>query len=182
MNKSLALIELKTTPIGLLVADEMLKSSNVSLVMANPVCPGKYIVIVSGDVGAVENAIKAGISVGGSFVVNSHMLHNIDNEILPALSGTVEVKQLKAVGIIETMSAISSINIGDVALKASNITLLEIRMARGLGGKAFIVFTGEISAVRAASENCLEELKETGDLVSNVVISAPHKDLIKALY
>ena len=38
----------------------------------------------------------------------------------------------------------------DEAVKTAQITLIEVRLARALGGKAFALFTGEVSAVRAA--------------------------------
>ena len=182
MKKSLGLVELKSTPIGILTVDEMLKAANVELVSANPICPGKYIILVSGNVGAVKSSVKAGVMTGSSFVVHDHVITNISEDVIPALSGTVEVPQLKALGILETMSALSAIRAGDIAIKAANITLMEIRMARGLGGKGFIVMSGEVSSVKSAIQSCLNELQESGDIVSTAVIPAPHKDTLKALY
>lgn len=69
MKKSIGLVELKSIPIGIEVADMMLKTANVELVLANPICPGKYVIIVSGNVGSVENAIKAGKDEAGIFLI-----------------------------------------------------------------------------------------------------------------
>ena len=49
MKKAIGLVELKSTPIGIQTADEMVKAANVELVLANPVCPGKYMIVVSGE-------------------------------------------------------------------------------------------------------------------------------------
>jgi microcompartment protein CcmL/EutN len=59
--------------------------------------------------------------------------------------------------------------------------MIEIRIARGLGGKGFLVFTGEVSSVRSAVKACATIMGETGDITSHCVIPAPHKDLVKQL-
>ena len=48
----------KSTPIGIQTADEMVKAANVELVLANPVCPGKYMIVVSGDVVQLKILLK----------------------------------------------------------------------------------------------------------------------------
>ena len=67
----------------------------------------------------------------------------------------------------------------DVVAKAAKVQLLEIRIARGLGGKGFLVFTGEVSSVRSAVKACANALGETGEITSHCVIASPHKDLVK---
>ena len=49
MKRAIGLVELKSIPAGIQTADEMLKAAEVELIMANPVCPGKYVIIVSGE-------------------------------------------------------------------------------------------------------------------------------------
>lgn len=39
---------------------------------------------------------------------------------------------------------------------------MEIRIARGLGGKGFVILTGEVSAVRSAVKAAMNQLEETG--------------------
>ena len=52
-----------------------------------------------------------------------------------------EVEKIAAIGVIETISALSAVNAADVAAKAAKVDMLEVRIARGLGGKGFLVFT-----------------------------------------
>ena len=47
MKKAIGLVEIKSIPIGIETADEMLKAANVELIMANPICPGKYMILIS---------------------------------------------------------------------------------------------------------------------------------------
>ena len=65
--------------------------------------------------------------------------------------------------------------------KAARVTLLDIRLARGLGGKGEVFFTGELGQVEAAKKAAEERLASDGNLVSSVVIARPHKDLWPAL-
>ena len=70
-------------------------------------------------------------------------------------------------------------NAADIAAKASKVNMLEIRIARGLGGKGFLVFTGEVSSVRSAVKAVANMMGETGEITSHCVLPAPHRDLVK---
>ena len=50
MGTSIGLLELKSIPIGIETANEMIKAATVQLLTATPTCPGKYIIIISGNV------------------------------------------------------------------------------------------------------------------------------------
>ncbi len=69
----------------------------------------------------------------------------------------------------------------DIAAKAANVRLMEIRLARGLGGKGFLVFTGEVSSVKSALKAVESEMQDSGEITSACVIASPHPDLIEKL-
>ena len=181
MKKAIGLLEFKSIAKGMEATDEMLTSADVELLLAAPICPGKYISIVTGNVGAVKNAVEVGKRVGDIFTVEEHFIPNVSEKVFPAITATTNLDKIGSLGIIETISAVTSILVGDIAVKASNVELLEIRIARGLGGKGFTVFTGEVSAVKSAVKACENNLKETGGIVSAVVIASPTKDFIAKL-
>ena len=147
MKKAIGLVELKSTPIGIQTADEMVKAANVELVLANPVCPGKYMIVVSGDVGAVKNSVERG----------------------------------KSIVAIETISALTILKAAYIAVKASNVQLIEVRIAKGLGGKGFLIMTGEISSVKSAIKSCENELAKLGEITSTSIIASPHKSLLEKI-
>lgn len=175
-------MEFKSIPVGIEATDEMLKSGNVELLMASPLCPGKYVSIIGGDVGAVEASIKHGSKIGGIHMLEAYVIPNIHEKVFPAMLGAGEIGDVKSLGIVETINAISSIQIADVCVKASNVELLEIRIARGLGGKGFVLITGEISSVKTAIETAKSELADGGLITSYSVIASPHKDIKKILF
>lgn len=59
MQKAIGMIEFKTVASGITAADQMVKTSEVEVLEAQVVCPGKYIALISGDLSAVKAAIEA---------------------------------------------------------------------------------------------------------------------------
>lgn len=57
MSKAIGMIEFKTTATGVTAADAMVKTSDVEIVEAQTVCPGKYIAIITGDLSAVKRLL-----------------------------------------------------------------------------------------------------------------------------
>lgn len=182
MKKAIGLLEFKSIAKGMQVTDEVLKSSNVELVMANPICPGKYVAMVTGDVGAVNNAVAVGMQLGGVFQIEAFAIPNVHPDVFPALSGCVELGSTDAIGVIETMSALSSVLAADTAVKASNVQIVEIRLARGLGGKGFTILAGDLSAVRRAVKACEDKHNATGDILCATVIPTPTPSLLEKLF
>lgn len=165
MGKSIGLLELKSIPVGIETADAVLKAANVELLTATPTCPGKYVIIICGAVGAVKSAMESGRQTAGIYLVGHHTINNVHASI----------------GVIETMTALTAVEAGDYAAKAANVRLMEIRIARGLGGNGFVILTGEVSAVRSAVKAAMNQLEETGDITSSSVIASPHPGLIDKL-
>lgn len=181
MKKSIGLLEFKSIAKGIEVTDEVLKVANVELIFANPICPGKYVSMISGEVSGIQHAMKTAENLGDIFQIEAMTLSNIHPDVLKALSGTCEVGNVQALGIIETMSAVSSISIADTAIKASNIQLIEVRIARGLGGKGFTIFSGEISSVNRALDACKNKYRSTGEILCASMVSSPNKALLASL-
>ncbi len=181
MSKALGLVEFKTIPVAVQATDEMLKAAEVELIMASPICPGKYISLISGEVANVETAVKRAVAVGDLFVLADHVIANISEAVLPALCGSTMISKLESLGVIETIAAVHAVKVGDLVAKASNIQLIEIRLARGLGGKGEVFFTGQLGEVEAAAKACLERLGDEGGIVSSAVIARPHPSLLEAI-
>ena len=86
-----------------------------------------------------------------------------------------------AVGVMETFSLASSISAADTAVKAADVELIEVRLGRGMGGKSFVIVTGEVAAVEAAVQAAEGSEQTQGLISSSVVIPSPHMDIIRAL-
>ncbi len=179
--RALGILETNVLAKGLLSADAMAKAAEVKLLVSTPVCPGKYLIIVRGTVASVKSSLDAGEILAGEALVGSVLIPNVHSEVFPAIMGTSDVEEVDALGMIETYSAPSAIMAADEAVKTAKITLIEIRLSRAIGGKAFTIFTGEVGAVKAAISAGVNRVKDQGLVLSTALIPSPHKDLIKAI-
>lgn len=178
---AIGVVETLSIPLGILAGDQMLKTAAVSLVSAQTVCAGKYIVVVSGEVAAVNSAVKAGVESAAHGLVDSLIIPNVDLRVIRAMSGACDVQNVQAVGVVETFSLACAIQVADAAVKAADVELIEIRLGRGLGGKSFVILTGDVAAVNAAVSAGEHAENTDGLIVSSVVIPSPHQDMIHAL-
>jgi microcompartment protein CcmL/EutN len=89
--------------------------------------------------------------------------------------------ELSALGVLETFSMCAALRAADEAVKSADVRLLEIRLGRGLAGKAFVLLTGEVSAVRAAASAALATIEEQALVLATTVIPSPHPALLEKL-
>ncbi|MEG6521008.1 BMC domain-containing protein [Desulfotomaculum sp. 1211_IL3151] len=178
---AIGMVEFNSIAKGIEAADFMVKAAQVELVTCNTVCPGKYIVLVSGDVAAVQSSVEVGIERGNESVVDDFILPNVHPAVFPAINCTSGVTALQALGIIEAFSIAAIIVAADAAAKAAAVDLIEVRTGMGIGGKSFVTMTGDVAAVKAAVEAGAELIKEKGLLVNQVVIPSPSRRLHTAI-
>ena len=175
---ALGMIEVQSIPLGVNAGDAMLKAATVQLVTAQPVCAGKYIVIVTGEVSAVSESVAAGKAEAGQRLIDSH----VHEQVPRAINACNEIGEVAAIGVMEAYSLCAAVVAADAAVKAADIHLMDVRLGRGLGGKSFITMTGDVAAVRAAI-HAAEGMPEVKGLLSeSVVIPHPHPDIVKSLY
>lgn len=176
MSKALAMIEYLTVSTGITAADLMVKTAKVELIEAHVVCPGKYIALIQGELSAVKAAVDASKARFPEKLVDSFVLGNPDDSIFPAIYGATEVTNPAALGIFETYSAASIIVAADIASKTSKVQLVELRIAKGMCGKSYMLITGEVAAVQAAIDTVKERLKESSMYLDSSVIANPDKE------
>ena len=181
MKNSIGLIEMTSIAAGYQVTDAMLKAADVSLLLSRSICSGKYMVMVSGDVAAVQAAVDAGNHCGKFSIVDCFVIPNLHETVFPAISGSSKVEVLEALGIIESFSVASLIEGADAAVKAANVSLIEIRLAMALGGKAYVTLTGSVADVDAAVAAGAMVVGQKGMLVNKVVIPRPRPELLNEL-
>ncbi len=180
-RNSIGLIELGSIAAGFEVCDAMLKAAGVELLLARSICSGKYMILVAGDVAAVQASVDAGCQAGDFSVIATFVIPRVHESIFPAISGTTKVEALEALGIIESFSVASLIEGADAAAKAAKVKLLEIRLAMALGGKAFVTLTGSVAAVRSAVDAGAAVISAQGLLTNKVVIPQPRPELLSEL-
>ena len=177
MEPAIGLVETNSIAAGIEAGDAMMKKAPVELLEARPVCPGKYIVLIGGLTDPVYESLQAGIKTGADTVVDQLFLPNVHRSIFPALATATPPGKGEALGIIETVTVATCIVAADAAAKAANVSLLELRLANGLGGKSFVLIEGEVSEVEAAVEAGVKFPEQEGLLVRQVIISRLHEEM-----
>ena len=82
MGKAIGMVEFQTVSAGMNGADTMIKTAEVEVVECATVCPGKYIVIISGELSAVKASVDAAKAKFTSKVI----------DLIPASSPSSESK------------------------------------------------------------------------------------------
>ena len=178
---ALAVVELSSVARGVVVADAMVKKAPVELVFARPVSSGKFVVLVSGAVADVDEAVACAIETAQAALVDRLMLPQAAEGLVAALRRQApSVGGADAVGIFETFSIASTVHAADAAAKAAAVEIAELRLADGLGGKAYFIVAGAQADVEAAWF-AAEHATPTGMLLGRELIPRPHEDLLKHL-
>lgn len=175
---AIALIEYKSIARGITCTDAMVKKAPVTILESCAISPGKYMSLVCGEVANVEEALKAGIEKAGDLIVNHLFLPQVHESILPALAGSALHYPVASLGILETFSVASCLVAADIAAKTARVQFIKIRLANGLGGKAYFVISGEQSDLEVALERAAAHVRQEGLLTAVELIQNPHPDLI----
>ena len=178
---ALGMVELNSVAAGVEAGDSMLKVAAVRLTVAQPVCPGKFILMVRGDVAAVKSSVETGEIAGGENLIDSLVIPNVHPQVFEAVTGATEVPESGSIGVFETFSLASCIYAADAMVKSADISLVEIRLGRGLGGKSYVTLTGDVSAVSEAIRVGKSAPQCQGMIARTAVIPAPHKSIWEAL-
>lgn len=180
MNKALGMIEFKTVASGITATDLMLKTANIEVVQANPVCPGKYLATIAGEISAVKAAIEAAEAFNSAMLIDKFILGNPHESVQPAICGTLPINDKGAIGILETFTAASAVVAADTAVKTALVELVEIRLAKGMCGKSYIILTGSVASVTAAVEKAKNGV-EDGMFLDSSVIAGPDERLWESI-
>ena len=87
----------------------------------------------------------------------------------------VDVIGNQALGMIETLGLVCSIEAADAMSKASNVDLLSKRAIGG--GYITVMVRGDVGAVRTALGAGRNAASKIGEVISTRIIPGPHSDL-----
>lgn len=181
MGKAIGMVEFVTVSAGMRGADTMIKTAEVEIIESATVCPGKYMVIISGELSAVKASVEAAKLQNPEKVIDSFTLGNPHESIFPAIYAASPPEDVEALGVMESFSAASAIVAADVAAKTALVELIELRLARGMCGKSYLLLTGTVSAVTAAIERAEQETNSRGMFLDSSVIPRPDAKLWQSI-
>ena len=176
MHPAIAILEFASIAVGIEAGDAMVKRAPLGVIQSGTVQPGKYLVLVAGDVASVDEALAAGHEVGGDAIVDRVFLPDVHPDVVAAMQGDRTFGDGESLGIIETATVAAVIESADAAVKGATVTVAQIEMADGLGGKGYVLLGGVLSEVEAAVDAGVAALSPA-QLVASVVISQLHDEM-----
>lgn len=174
----IGVLEFSATAAGILALDSMVKAAPVKIIDAKTICPGKYYIIITGDVASVDAALTAGKKAGAGYLIDELFITNLHVQVIPAIVGTVTTTKWESLGVLESFSIVSSIVAGDLAAKAAEVELPEIRLATGMAGKSYVKMIGTVHEVEVSMKAAKEYVGKQGLLCKDVIIPHAHPEIM----
>ncbi len=178
-DPAIGLIEFDSIATGIATGDAMVKASPVGSIYAGTVHPGKYLVLVTGDTASVEEALETGSRFASSAVVDSIFLADVHPAVVAAIvtSDNASPFRGEALGIVEASSVAPVIEGADAGVKAAAVDLIAVRLADGLGGKGYALFSGPLAEVQEATAAAADRVALTGRLLEHRVVAQLHSEM-----
>lgn len=167
---AIAVLEFESIAAGTRAADAMAKRAPLDVLRCGSVQPGKYVILVGGSVAAVEEAHVEGQRCAADSLADEVLLPDVHPQVWAALDAKRQALAGDTVGVFETSTIPSNVLAADRGVKAAEVTILEIRVGDGLGGKAVTHFSGELHEVQAAIEAARAAVARPGVCVAHAII------------
>ena len=176
LGPAIALVELESIARGIAVADALLKRAEVELAICEPTTPGKYLVLFHGPVADVEESLAAAKEAAGATLLDSLWLPGPADALIAGLEGRLTPRAGESLGIVETHTVASALLSADAALKAAEVDLTHLHLARGIGGKGYFTLAGPLHMMEAALEAAARAIAPNL-LLTTELIARPHAGL-----
>jgi microcompartment protein CcmL/EutN len=177
MNPAVCVLELSSIAKGIAAGDAMVKRAPLQVLRAGTVHPGKYLVLVGGLTADVEEAMRAGREVAGDALVDLVYLPDVHPDVVASVAGARREGTGEALGVIETTTVAATVDAADAGVKGARVTIRDLRLADDLGGKAYVLFGGEVAEVEAAVGYGVSRAAVLERDVAHVVISQLHDEM-----
>ncbi len=170
---ALCILELDHIARGYEAADLVVKKAPSRLLDIRPVCPGKVLLIFSGEEAAVQESYEAVLRRFESSLLDKLLILGVHPLLPRFLAGKEPEPILDGFAAIECRTAAAAVLAADRTLKAARIWPLEIRLAAGIGGRGFYTFTGALEELQTA----LASVRDFDALLDTALIPRPHDEL-----
>jgi len=173
MSEAIYVAEFRSISRGIGALDAMCKRTEFELLHAAPVCIGKYLICVGGDIADITEAQNAAETEDDELPFASCLLTGIHPAILDYYKkGQEKIDGVPAaMGVFETVSAAQGFSSLDKALKGAQAKLMRIWICNTLGGKLCWVLGGSTSDIQSAIRVAKETVPEKEQAGSRVIIA-----------
>ena len=177
---AIGFLEIKGAADGAAAVDTAVKAALVEVLDTKVVCSGKFTVLLAGQTAAVEAAVAAAKKEAGSSIYDLCVIGRGPPSLYWALHGQFPgdghrrqvsgLPKSQAAAIVEALSMAAGLEAADAALKAAQVSLMELRLGYALGGRSYFTITGTTGAVKAALDTAVQKAAERGGLGTHCLI------------
>jgi len=184
MKKSLILLEFKNISTGFFVLDEITKNFNVNMEILKLLCPGRYMIICSGNQGEIESLRKYITEIKENEKhkhITERLVSGVDEDLMKKINKNVKFSDsVKSLGILEFSNTVQAIETADFIEDESPIEILTIKIGLGMCNKGVILFEGDTSSVVNIVKRV--ESLELKELISSEIINSPNEEFLKSFH
>lgn len=184
MKKTLILLEFKNIGTGFFVLDEITKNFNVNMEILKLLCPGRYMIICSGNQGEIESLRRhvAEIKKNEKYkYITEKLVSGVDEGLLKKINQVVKFTEpVRSLGMLEFGNTVQAIETADFVEDESPVTILTIKLGIGMCNKGVVLFEGDTSAVKNIITK-VENLK-IKELISSEIVNSPNEDFLKSFH
>lgn len=170
---TMALVEFRDIPQGMDATDKMLKKASISFFRCGTISRGRYLTVIGGTTGSVQEAYSEGLLQGGDSVLDSVLLADVHPHVHDAILGSPRKRCKGAMAILETNTVAANVRAAEWTLKETPVELVELRLADlELSGKGLSIYAGELHDLQAAMDVVCERM---GSSVACRILPLPHE-------
>ena len=179
MSEAIYVVEFRSISRGIGALDNMCKRTRFELLYAAPVCIGKYLICVGGDIADITEAQNAAETDDDEMPFSSRLLTGIHPAILSYFKkGQTKTDEMPAaMGVFETTSAAQGFFSLDKALKGAQAKLMRVWICNTIGGKLCWVLGGSTSDIQSAIRVAKDSVPEN-EQAGNRIIIAPDPRIV----
>ncbi|MBN1270343.1 MAG: BMC domain-containing protein [Kiritimatiellae bacterium] len=179
---AIAVVEFQDIATGMYATDAMIKKAPIMLLKCGIISRGRYLTLIGGSTASVDEAYREGLASGKDSVIDHVLLADVHPQVHDAVLGRRLAGCTGALAIIETPTVSCNVQAAELALKATPVDLVEIRLADSLlSGKGVSVYRGELHDIEAAVHIAADFLKESRREVNYRIVPAPHESLSRQI-
>lgn len=177
-HPAIALLEFDSIAVGMRTGDGMAKRATLATLKAGTVHPGRYLILVGGDVAPVEEAYLEGQRLGEDMLIDKIFLPEVHPNAYAAALGQRSSAAYNTLGVIETQWLPAALHAADAGIKGASVEILELRLGDGLGGKGLLLLGGEIADVQAGVEFAVAAVNQHRCEVRHSVIPSLAEEMV----
>lgn len=158
------------------ILDALVKQAQVTVLWHREVSPGKTLILFGGAEEETLEAHNAALNASATCLEDDLLLPQAHPLLWRALDSDYAPRQGDAAAIVELNSVAATLLSVDTALKTTDVTLVKMRLAQGIGGRGFYILAGQLDEVQAAAEAAQNSVREDR-LYACEIISQPHNEV-----